>query len=131
MEPHPNETSNNTPSPHERRKHPRHPVDARATLYLVEIGARLPGRILNISLGGCLIHTDNLFPTGIFRRIEVEFTLNGMPFRLGGVTQGIYGRRRVGIRFLDLSERKLMRLEELISEITNPPDTDPSMEIPS
>jgi hypothetical protein len=125
MEPPRTETANETPTGRERRTTPRHPVDTRAVLLLVEVGARLPGRVLNISLGGCLIHTDNPFPTGVFRRIEVEFALQGMPFRIGGVTQGIYDRRRVGVRFLDMSDRKREQLSELIREVAESVAPDP------
>lgn len=117
MEPAIDSADQTAPPPPERRQHPRIPVDTRASLLLIEVAARLPGRILNLSMGGCLILTDDRFPTGVYRRIEVEFTLQGIPFRLGGVTQGIYDRRRVGVRFLDMSERKREQLHLLLREI--------------
>ena len=40
-----------------------------------------------------------------------------MPFRLGGVIQAIHGRNIVGIRFLDLSDRRRQLVAELIDEI--------------
>jgi hypothetical protein len=40
-----------------------------------------------------------------------------LPFRLGGVTQAIYDPFNVGIRFLDLSDRKREQLLQLIDEI--------------
>jgi len=40
-----------------------------------------------------------------------------LPFRLGGVIQAIHDRNTVGIRFLDLSERKRKQVLELIGEI--------------
>jgi hypothetical protein len=100
-----------------RRAHPRFAVDTRANLLLIEVGARLPGRILNLSESGCLIRTDNRFPTGVFRRVEIEFNLQSMPFRLAGVTQALYDRYKVGIRFLDMSERKRDYLRTLLAEI--------------
>lgn len=105
------------PPPPERRQHPRLPVDTHATLLLIEAGLRLSGRLLNLSFGGCLILTDNRFPTGVYRRVEVEFTLQGISFRVAGVTQGVYDRRRVGVRFLDVSERKREQLLLLLREI--------------
>ncbi len=125
MEPSITPVDKDSPPPPERRQYPRLPVDTHGTLLLVEVGARLPGRILNISFGGCLILTDNRFPTGVFRRVEVEFTLQGIPFRVAGVTQGIYDRRRVGVRFLDMSDRKREQLRQLLREIAESiaPDT--------
>jgi hypothetical protein len=107
------------------RAHPRYPVDTRATLHLVDVGARLPGRILNVSLGGCLIHTDNRFPIGVFRRVEVEFRLQNMPFRLAAVTQRVYDRYKVGIRFVEMSERKFENLAGLLREIQESMAPDP------
>jgi len=57
------------------------------------------------------------FPVGIFTRVEIEFRLEGLPFRLGGVIQAIHDRHTVGIRFLDLSNRKREQIEDLIAEI--------------
>jgi hypothetical protein len=49
--------------------------------------------------------------------VEVEFRIEGLPFRFGGVTQTIYDPFNVGIRFLDLSDRKREQLLHLIEEI--------------
>jgi hypothetical protein len=68
-------------------------------------------------LGGCRIYTDERFPVGIYTRVETEFRLEGLPFRLGGVIQAIHDRRHVGIRFLDMSSRKREQLEQLVREI--------------
>jgi len=101
----------------ERRSQSREGVDTSASIYLVHVASRLNGRILDLSLGGCQIQTDEFFPVGIFTRVEAEFRLEGMPFRLGGVIQTIHDRHHVGIRFLDMSSRKKEQLELLIEEI--------------
>lgn len=77
----------------------------------------LRGRILDLSLSGCRIQTDERFPVGIYTRVETEFRLHGLPFRLGGVVQAIHDRKTVGIRFLDFSDRKRQQVEELIADI--------------
>jgi PilZ domain len=101
----------------ERRTQARQPVDTAAIIFLIKIGSRLPGRIVDLSLGGCRIHTDERFPLGIYTRVETEFRLEGLPFRLGGVIQAIHDCNTVGIRFLDLSDRKRRQVQELIDEI--------------
>jgi hypothetical protein len=101
----------------ERRKQPRQQVDSWATIHLVNIASRLRGRILNLSLGGCSIRTEKCFPVGIYTRVETEFHFDGCPFRLGGVVQALPDRRNVGIRFLDMSERKREQVERLMAEI--------------
>jgi c-di-GMP-binding flagellar brake protein YcgR len=94
-------------------------VDTSATILLIKIGSQVRGRILDLSLGGCRIRTDEAFPVGIYTRVEVEFRLEGLPFRLGGVIQAVHDRDRlnVGIRFLDMSDRKRSQVEQLIDEI--------------
>jgi hypothetical protein len=105
------------PSMRDRRQAFRETVDTSAVIDLIRVASQLPGRILDLSLSGCRIRTDEPFPVGIYTRIEVEFRLDGLPFRLGGVIQGIHDRQTVGIRFLDLSSRKREQVEQLIEEI--------------
>ena len=104
-------------TPRDRRAQTRHEVDTFATIFLVKAGSALRGRILDLSLSGCRIRTDERFPVGIYTRVETEFHLEGLPFRLGGVIQAIHNRNMVGIRFLDLSERKRQQVLELIGEM--------------
>jgi hypothetical protein len=114
----PNGGANGSPAQRpERRKESRHPVDTSAVIYLIDLAAKVQGRILDVSLHGCCIRTHQRFPLGIFRRVETEFSFEGLPFRLAGVTQALYDPRTVGIRFLDMSERKREQLVQLIEEI--------------
>jgi hypothetical protein len=92
-------------------------VDTNSVIYLVDLAAKVQGRILDVSLHGCCIRTHQRFPLGIFRRVETEFCFEGLPFRLAGVTQALYEPCKVGIRFLDMSERKKEHLLQLIEEI--------------
>jgi hypothetical protein len=104
-------------NPPDRRGQVRHEVDTSAKIFLVKIGSELRGRILDLSLSGCRICTDERFPVGVYTRVETEFRLDGLPFRLGGVIQAIHNRHTVGIRFLDLSDRKRQQVVNLIGEI--------------
>jgi c-di-GMP-binding flagellar brake protein YcgR len=103
-----------------RRKDHRQEVDSSAEILLVNVGSRLRGRILDLSVGGCRIRTDINFPVGIYTRVEAEFRIDGLPFRLGGVIQDFHDRKTVGIRFLDVSARKREQLLELIDELAEP-----------
>ena len=105
------------PAPRERRIQAREEVDTTAVIFLINIASRLQGRILDLSLGGCRIRADERFPVGIYTRVETEFRLEGLPFRLGGVVQAIHDRHTVGIRFLDMSNRKREQVTQLIEEI--------------
>lgn len=101
----------------DRRAQCRHEVDTSATIFLVRSGSELRGRILDLSVGGCRIRTGEKFPVGIYTRVEIEFYLQGLPFRLGGVIQAIHDRNTIGIRLLDLSERKRRQVLALVDEI--------------
>lgn len=101
----------------ERRAYAREHVDAAAFIVLVKSGQRLQGRVMDLSLGGCRIHLLDPYPLGIYTRAEVEFSLEGLSLRLGGVIQSIHQKCSVGFRFLDVSERKRLQLTNLIAEI--------------
>ncbi|KAA6458694.1 PilZ domain-containing protein [Acidobacteria bacterium AB60] len=101
----------------DRRSFARHEVDSAAVVFLLDLRARVPGRIVDVSLGGCRIRSKDRFPVGIYRRVEVEFTLDGLPFRLAGVVQALHDPYTIGIRLLDLSERKRAQLTGLMEEL--------------
>jgi hypothetical protein len=103
--------------PAERRSQSRHAVDTSAKLLLIKTAISMPGRILNLSMGGCRIRTDERFNVGIYVRVEAEFYLHGLPFRVGGVSQAILDPNTIGVRFVDMSERRRDLLAELIAEI--------------
>lgn len=105
------------PGGRERRSRVRHPVNSSATIILVNGGARFRGRILDVSLEGCRIRSDERFLAGAYTQVETVFQLIGSTFRLGGVVQMVHERRMVGIRFLDLSPLQRSQLVELIREI--------------
>src|SRR4051794_28060588 len=107
------------PGDRDRREQTRHAVDSGATVYFIDVRAQISGRIVDLSISGCRIRTDTRFPVGIYRRVETEFKLDGMPFRLAGVVQALHDKFTVGIRFLDMSPRKREQLQELMQEIAD------------
>lgn len=104
-------------SPRERRREARHAVDAQAGIFLLDVRSKIIGRILDVSLSGCRIRFTEKFPVGIYRRVEIEFVLDGLPFRLPGVVQSLHDKFHAGIRFLDISDRKREQLLQVIEEI--------------
>jgi c-di-GMP-binding flagellar brake protein YcgR len=102
-----------------RRLRSRDDVDTSVSIHLIQAGSWLQGRILDLSPNGCRIDADEQFQVGIYTRVETEFRLDGLPFRLDGVIQGIRDGdwRNVGIRFLEMSSRKREQVEQLIEDI--------------
>ncbi len=105
------------PASRDRRAHQRLKVDTRARLYLVNTGISMQGSIQDLSMAGCRIVTQERFNVGIYIRAEAEFYLHGLPFRLAGVSQAIINPNTIGLRFVDMSERKREQLSALIAEI--------------
>ena len=123
MPPRKSEKESSTPAPsrqsrrRDRRDEARLAVDTRATVFFIDVRAQISGRILDLSMSGCRIHTDERFPVGIYRRVETEFKADGLPFRLVGVVQAMHDKFTVGIRFLDMSSRKRDQLTQLMEEM--------------
>lgn len=88
-----------------------------ASLRFLKDDSRLSGSIVGLSKGGCSFHTTAHFALDIHVRVEVEFQMRGLHFRLLGVTENLRDQRTVDIRFLDMSFRKQGELAELIDEL--------------
>jgi len=101
----------------DRRAEMRQMLETRATVFFIDVRAQMTGNIVDLSMSGCRIRTDEQFPVGIYRRVETEFTFDGLPFRLPGVVQAMHNKFTVGIRFLDMSSRKREQLTQLMEEI--------------
>jgi PilZ domain len=101
----------------ERRGHPRHLVDCRMTVSSLTGAIEMPGRLVELSAGGCRVKTDQRFLAGILVRVEVQFQLRGIAFRLNGVTQGGRNSKSFAVRFVDISSRKRAELAEVLAEV--------------
>jgi hypothetical protein len=112
-----NESAAKSKGGRDRRAFQRCSVDTAAVVELINIRSKLNGQIIDLSVGGCRIKTPEKFPVGIYTRVEIEFELHGLGFRMGGVVQAIYGLNKVGIRFLDMSQRKKDQVRDLVAEI--------------
>jgi hypothetical protein len=88
-----------------------------AILRLLKESTPLVGAIIGLRMEGCNFCPAEPFKAGIHIRVEVEFQMRGLPFRLGGVIEEIHDRRTVDIRFLEMSPRKQAELAGLIEEI--------------
>ena len=106
-----------SPGKRERRREARHTVDGYARIHLLSLYSRMTGTIVDVSMGGCRIRTFDRFPAGAYRRVEVEFVVDGLPLFLPGVTQVIYDKHTVGIRFVEVTARKRDQLKTVIEEI--------------
>jgi PilZ domain len=93
----------------ERRLHQRFSCEAPATARLVSSGIAFQGNIRDLSLTGCAIEFPNRFPVGINARVEILFSLHGLPVTVQGVSRCIHSPKFIGFEFLHVrqSQRSL------------------------
>lgn len=101
----------------ERRLHRRFHCEAPASLRLINSGITLKGNIRDLSLTGCSIELDQRFPVGLNARMEILFSLHGLPLLLHGVSRCIHSPKLIGIEFGDVSLRKKEAIGEIIAEL--------------
>lgn len=105
----------------ERRRSPRLDCCGNAQLRMLNLesanAVQFQGKILNLSLIGCCIETENPVPLRVADRLEVYFQLNGMPILVMGVTRAVHSQHRIGIEFLEVSPRKQEQLRFLMNEL--------------
>lgn len=88
-----------------------------AVLEFLADGARLRGVLVDLSLVACIFRTPSPFSGGMDDRVEVEFQMRGLHFRLAGVTKGVYDKHTVGIGFLEMSQRRREELIQVLDEL--------------
>jgi len=105
------------PRKQDRRQHTRHEVDGTARVRFLSLHSQVVGKVLDVSMGGCRIRSTEVIPVGVFRRVEVEFLVRGTPLLLPGVTQALHDKYTLGIRFVEVTDRKKDQLRAVIEEI--------------
>jgi hypothetical protein len=88
-----------------------------AAIQVLKDGSLLPGSVFGLSLEECSFRAAAPFIAGTRVRVEVDFQMCGLPFRLAGVTEDVHDQHTIEIRFLDMSYRKREELAELIEEL--------------
>lgn len=100
----------------DRRRTPRLSCAGDATLVcLPSDGNYFPGKIHDLSLGGCRLDLNEPIDTGA--RTEVVIRINAASFRALGIVKGLRGKLEAGIEFVHLSSGGKDLLEDLISEL--------------
>ena len=105
-----------TTEPDERRSSPRIAVDEQAAVLVVGHGMSFLGRVLDLSLNGCRVQAATQLPGGGRVRVEVAFTVNGLPFRMGGAIRWSDGES-MGIQFVRVSPSRLAEWGRVIEEL--------------
>jgi PilZ domain len=101
----------------DRRAHPRVAVDEQAWLSIVEHGLAMPCRILDLSMQGCRVRAGGPLPQGLQACVEITFTINRIPFRLGGRVMRSSGNGELGIAFVGMSLHRQTDWAEVVDEV--------------
>lgn len=101
----------------ERRVHSRHELDTTATLVVVEKGVVFRCDLLEVSLGGCRVFSDNPVTIPDQALVEVDFIGRGYPIRVATVVRENRDGHVLGMQFQKMSARLRERLQELIEEL--------------
>jgi hypothetical protein len=101
----------------EQRRHPRYQCEGLAEVFLPHGGLLVRGRILNLSISGCYIETEQLnLERGT--QVEVYFATNQLQFRVQGNVAALRRKRGVGIAFLHVSPRRAEQINMLVEELS-------------
>jgi hypothetical protein len=103
--------------PSNRRNSPRYAIEGFASLLLVEHGSSIACNILDLSMGGCQLRTQDRFPAGIGVLVEVSFKVHGIILRFRGKVQWKAGDCLFGIRFSEMTPRRREDLAGVLGEV--------------
>jgi hypothetical protein len=96
--------------------------NAPAVLRLVAADIQFGGHVLDLSSNGCIVRLLHPYRGSIMVRVEVDFQVKGLPFRLPGVTEAFHDDLTIEVRFLDVSPRKKEDLDQVIRELLEEAD---------
>jgi hypothetical protein len=99
-----------------RREFPRFPCEGRAQICLPFGGLLLNGRIIDISVAGCLVQASRIMLEA-GTEVEVYFETKLYKFKVDGHIARLIPGKGVGVMFHDPSARVSFQIRELISEL--------------
>jgi hypothetical protein len=104
------------PAGPERRRTPRFTCAGAAKIScLPSNGVFVPGKIQDLSLGGCCLDTSLPIDSG--SKAEVVVRVNSASFRAVGIVKAIRGNSATGIEFVQLSSGGKELLVELVNDL--------------
>jgi hypothetical protein len=97
-----------------RRVHKRHDLeDARGEL--VYRGVRHACVVVNLSLSGCCLEVEKHFRHGALAQVQLVLPILDMVLHIGGVTQWLKRKNRMGMRFTHVSSKSKAQLGALVA----------------
>jgi len=109
----------------ERRASRRYILGVDAALSIIHSGAVLDCQVLELSLTGCRVFSQQPIQWDLHTWVEIQFVGLGYPLRLAGEIQTKRGAFVCGLRFINLKPRIHERLRDLIGELADKEDGGP------
>lgn len=100
-----------------RRTRPRFRCMGGVEIWQKGAASPLPGTLAEISLGGCYIETNSLFPVNT--RVEVHMRIGDVEVRAAGVVAYLDPSGGLGLRFNQLSPQDFSNLESLLTRLAS------------
>ena len=100
-----------------QRNHHRCNCSGEARMQITPDKPAIHGKILDLSIGGCMIEFLETQPLVFDQKIDLIFCVNNLPFHVLAVVRGERGKARYGFAFPQLRERIQNQLEDLIDEL--------------
>jgi hypothetical protein len=98
----------------ERRISDRYPMgDAKGTF--IYSGEKNTCNVIDISLDGCLVRTQECFPHGALAYVELDLHVYGLILHIGGITQWARKEHLIGVRFIHPTMRAKNELAGLLT----------------
>lgn len=98
----------------DRREYERFSLSA-AYGTLIHHGNQGPCQVLDISLSGCRIRTEEEFRDGALEPVQLTLPIQGMIVRIQGITQWVAYSHQIGIRFIHPSFAAKNQLASLLT----------------
>lgn len=100
-----------------RRAQPRLRCKGVAKVVLLRLHRKLPGTLLDLSVGGCCIQTNQPIPSIERPAVEVQLTVNGITLRVAGIVRNVRKDCFAGIEFINVTPRRADQILELVKEL--------------
>jgi hypothetical protein len=102
----------------ENRQAKRYKYQGETTVRRLEANLALPGRILDLSLNGCLLRLPDVSNLDVDALVDMDITSRAVAFRaLGSVRHCSLRRQLVGISFVNLNRTGKDALNSLIADL--------------
>lgn len=101
-----------------RRRFPRFVFDARAELADPIAKSKLPGRVIEISQGGCFVAASEPPPVGSIIKLQID--KDGTLFNAWASVAYDWSGSGVGLRFIDVGADQMKVLSEWLREVKEP-----------